>query len=41
MSKRGEELADPALYQDFSRWTSLFEEQQQWKKFGSSHAPLV
>ena len=32
MSKRGEELADPALYQDFSRWTSLFKEQQQWKK---------
>ncbi len=29
---REQELADPALYQDFSRWNDLHQEQEKWKK---------
>jgi ATP-binding cassette subfamily F protein 3 len=29
---RDQELADPALYQKFSRWNELHHEQEQWKK---------
>ncbi len=29
---RDQELADPALYQDFGRWNELHQEQEQWKK---------
>ena len=30
--RRTEELADPALYQDFSRWNELHLEQEQWSR---------
>jgi ATP-binding cassette subfamily F protein 3 len=29
---RDQELADPALYQDFSRWNDLHQEQEKWRK---------
>ncbi|MGH7260591.1 MAG: ABC-F family ATP-binding cassette domain-containing protein, partial [Nitrospiraceae bacterium] len=29
---RDQELADPALYQDFGRWNELHHEQERWKK---------
>ena len=29
---RQQELADPALYQEFSRWSDLQREQESWKK---------
>ncbi len=29
---RDQELADPALYQKFSRWNELHHEQEKWKK---------
>jgi ATP-binding cassette subfamily F protein 3 len=28
---RDQELADPALYQEFSRWNGLHQEQEEWK----------
>ncbi|MBM4120370.1 MAG: ABC-F family ATP-binding cassette domain-containing protein [Nitrospira sp.] len=32
IKSRDQELADPALYQDFSRWNGLHKEQEAWKK---------
>jgi ATP-binding cassette subfamily F protein 3 len=32
IGKRDQELADPALYQDFSRWNDLHREQERWKQ---------
>lgn len=32
IKSRDQELADPQLYQDFSRWNELHLEQDQWKK---------
>ena len=32
IKSRDQELADPQLYQDFSRWNELHVEQEQWKK---------
>ena len=29
---RSTELGDPGLYQDFSRWNTLYQEQGEWKK---------
>jgi ATP-binding cassette subfamily F protein 3 len=31
IKRRDQELADPALYQDFSRWNELHQEQEKWK----------
>jgi ATP-binding cassette subfamily F protein 3 len=28
---RDQELANPALYQEFSRWNGLHQEQEKWK----------
>jgi ATP-binding cassette, subfamily F, member 3 len=32
IKSRDQELADPQLYQDFSRWNELHVEQEQWKR---------
>jgi ATP-binding cassette subfamily F protein 3 len=32
IKSRDQELADPQLYQDFSRWNELHMEQEQWRK---------
>jgi ATP-binding cassette subfamily F protein 3 len=32
IKNRDQELADPALYQDFARWNELHQEQDRWKK---------
>ena len=32
IKERDQELADPALYQKFSRWNELHHEQEKWKK---------
>jgi ATP-binding cassette subfamily F protein 3 len=32
IKSRDQALADPALYQDFSRWNGLHKEQEEWKK---------
>ena len=32
IKERDKELADPALYQDFSKWNELHQEQERWKR---------
>jgi len=32
IKSRDQELADPALYQEFGRWNELHQEQERWKK---------